>query len=1186
MTTTRVHGAEEEFDDRLHNGTEHPSRPAADDVVIDPASTQWKLETLQVINWGGFHGHHVLPFHPEATMISGGSGTGKSTLLDAYTALMMPWSVAFNGASNDAGSGRARNEAGGQRTLLTYLRGKQGVNDETGGASTENVLRGKGRATWGAVGATFVNTSGHELTALRLYFVPATATSDNDITQRMATVQAAVTLTDLRTAMSAHTVGKPLAPVITSTWPDAKVSKQYSEFSNTLFTKLAIGANGDGIKALDLLARIQAGRSVNSVNGLYRQLVLDTPATFKDADGALEHFDVIAGDLGRMEEAERKHTTLRDLPQVHDKLTTARERIRDLDQFGLTRPGFTKLTAWSLRTECDLLDAAADHARDRHQVASAEARSKDVATAELWRDLEATREDFRESGGKELAGLRSQIDALAGQLELTRARRHEFSELAKEVSTAFNSRGDFDTIQASAHEFSRNQDRWNTEYQRNRDVVRDRLKPLQDRKNELTQHLRQLAESGTRIRGHLATARTAVAQRLGIPTTDLPYVAELIDIRPGEERWRTAIETVLGGDARRMVIPADRRREVARALNDLNLDGRAHLIDGIAEARRRFSLDGADGADQVDRIVGKLVFADHPYTGWLQAHLVDGSLNALCVEHPDDLDGGGFRVTDTGQVRRGIRSSVGRAHGEKIIGFSNEDEVAAIEAELPEVELALAIVLDDIAKLDQQAGLRNQRREAYARLSAFRWEDVDVAGLQGRISDLEKRRTELLGNDDRLQGLQEQIELLSQLHTLSQEEGAELRTKARKLETAWNELVERKDDAARALEPHEYDDTLALTDDQAAYLAEIYAKATADAGEEDPVTEADRFSERLNAVRRALTEQQREANNEVARSGQALLTTFGLYRANWFDANLGETLESYPDYLRILQDLEASGLYNNREDWMRTVAQWAGEDLLPLAQSMSSEIESIKARIVPINDILAGLEFGARKGRLKLKVDDVHSETVRQFRQRLRKMATLATKSMTFDQMRTVFEELTEFMAILRGPKDPLYSSEKSNRDKVLDVRQHVEVYAVEYPVNGDTWAAQEHRQLGSASGGESQELIAFILGSALRFRLGDELRHQPRFAPVFLDEGFVKADSQFAGRAVSAWRGLKFQIIVGAPEDKFTGLERHMDAFVVIQKDEETGYAYIDQISDTAPAAAPSTAAAEPNRWDPEARE
>ena len=45
-------------------------------------------------------------------MISGASGVGKSTVLDAYTALMMPSDTKFNGASNDAvGRPRPRRRA-------------------------------------------------------------------------------------------------------------------------------------------------------------------------------------------------------------------------------------------------------------------------------------------------------------------------------------------------------------------------------------------------------------------------------------------------------------------------------------------------------------------------------------------------------------------------------------------------------------------------------------------------------------------------------------------------------------------------------------------------------------------------------------------------------------------------------------------------------------------------------------------------------------------------------------------------------------------------------------------------------------------------------------------------------------------------------------------------------------------
>src|SRR4051812_20952467 len=62
-------------------------------------TTQWKAETFQLVNWGGFEARVTFRFHPGSTLISGASGTGKSTLLDAYIALMMPSDTPFNGAS-------------------------------------------------------------------------------------------------------------------------------------------------------------------------------------------------------------------------------------------------------------------------------------------------------------------------------------------------------------------------------------------------------------------------------------------------------------------------------------------------------------------------------------------------------------------------------------------------------------------------------------------------------------------------------------------------------------------------------------------------------------------------------------------------------------------------------------------------------------------------------------------------------------------------------------------------------------------------------------------------------------------------------------------------------------------------------------------------------------------------------
>jgi hypothetical protein len=70
----------------------------------------------------------------------------------------------------------------------------------------------------------------------------------------------------------------------------------------------------------------------------------------------------------------------------------------------------------------------------------------------------------------------------------------------------------------------------------------------------------------------------------------------------------------------------------------------------------------------------------------------------------------------------------------------------------------------------------------------------------------------------------------------------------------------------------------------------------------------------------------------------------------------------------------------------------------------------------------------------------------------------------------------------------------------------------------------------------------------------------KPRFAPVFLDEGFIKSDSEFAGRSVQAWKKLGFQLIVGAPLDKVTALEPAMPLILAITKS-PPGYSHVSRL-------------------------
>jgi uncharacterized protein YPO0396 len=107
-------------------------------------------------------------------------------------------------------------------------------------------------------------------------------------------------------------------------------------------------------------------------------------------------------------------------------------------------------------------------------------------------------------------------------------------------------------------------------------------------------------------------------------------------------------------------------------------------------------------------------------------------------------------------------------------------------------------------------------------------------------------------------------------------------------------------------------------------------------------------------------------------------------------------------------------------------------------------------------------------------------------------------------------------------------------RNEVLDRRRHVTLSARVVDAKDNAKVLSTIKTLASKSGGEVAEIVAFILGAALLYRLGRDGTSRPGFAPVLLDEGFIKADSRFTSRAIAAWQGFGFQLIIAVPEEKY----------------------------------------------------
>ena len=1123
---------------------------------------QWRAALLQLVNWGGFGGLTTVPLRGDATMISGGFGVGKSTILDAYTALMMPSDTKFNGASNDAVAGRARGV--GQRNLLSYLRGAVDViDDPRTGRPVEKLLRGKGVDTWGAVAMTFVNDQGGRFTALRTYYVPRRATRSGDVQMQLATHEGALSLETLEVAVPERFHANTLKKL----FPGIRVHRTYAEYSAVLHARLGIGANGDGAKALRLLARIQAGNQVRSVDELYKEMVLERPATYAAADRAIEHFDDLERPMPRCAPRSRSSSCSSPSPRC----TTARSPRPAAGRARLLRRDRCPATP---RCACGCCARTCGCSRQRWPPTATRVRRPATSSPPRPRpevarqkDLEDAKEAHRAAGGSTLQSLgsrssRSRWSARTGSdaaavlqerlLPLIDATDSQAPSVDGALAPGFaSSRGSrTDARQRLSRAAGRPRPA-----QAERDAALRAGYPMQQRQAELRSERASLEGRAGRVPAHLHELRSEVAAASGLGVEELPFVAELIDVAPEEARWRTAIETVLGGTARVMLVPLDRLEDFSAAIDGLQLRGRLTFEGAELDLARPGTrpIPSASPASSPSR-TRRSPAGCRPTSRSRRA--------TPSVSRPRR----GSRVRVSGSPsparrasgRRGAHGRSGQPQHHRLLqrGRPRRDRRRA----------GLARRLTSTASTRQVqrarpagAGAR-AARTAYDAVAAARFDDLDVAGSDGRIAELERRRAEILASDDQLQVLQQQIEQLAAELETARKTRFRPGAAAAELNNAHGELVDSEDLVKDRLEAMQRTGTVALSEEQDAALVAEFAAAAAPADPED----LDRFNENSQRLgerlRAAVADARGRDQAGRARTSPAI---FRLYKFQWDSPNLGVTVDSYADYARILDEIRGKGLAQRRSEWRRRLTEWSGQDLVPLVGAMAASIEDIEDRLEPINAILRRLKFGAVGRPAPDPAASPRAGPCAGLHEgpagSLRRRDLPAGGGGPGAALRRA-EPLHD-----PAPQSPATSASVTNdRDRLLDVRRHVEISAERYDhLTGELRAT--YRTLGEKSGGESQELVAFIVGSALRFRLGDEMRSRPRFAPVFLDEGFVKADSEFAGRAVQAWRGLGFQLIIGVPLDKVTGLEPHMDELLAITKNSATHQSWITPITDAA---------------------
>ncbi|MCL2464479.1 MAG: AAA family ATPase [Micrococcales bacterium] len=1088
---------------------------------------QWVARTLQVINWGGYQGYHQVRFSPGATLFSGSSGSGKSTLMDSYVALIMPHTTPFNGASNGGVTGKPRGKE--QRNILSYARGKL---DETrvDGETKVRVLRGQAQDTWSAIAMTWSDQAGALFTAVRAWYVPSSARTLENVVAIRAACDGPYRLTELEPAAAQRLDRRAVSKTGLTCFDTDR------DYTARLYTALGIGAGGDGGKAVGLLGRIQAGQQITTVDALYKTMVLEEPATFGTADGAVQQFDELSATRTRMITARQQVKTLRPIREHRAAIDGGHERLATIDAVGGVADSSSPAALWLAGQRLDLLRASEVDLSRRHAAKHQEAVELDarVSAAKLERNV--ARGLLDAAGGDRLRQAQGEVDRLMARVEPVRGARERLDALLATIGAEVRDANGFATVVERAHRALADTDARETVRRRYAEAAQQ-ARAAADELAALRAERQEAAARKDAIPAALHRARAELAQAAGLSPADLPFVGELIEVRTEFEPWRDAFNLTLGGFATEMLIDAARLADFRVAIDAVPTAYRVHFR-GVPTGRRE------EVAFAERTLASRLDFRPTPFTGWLRHELAE-RFGYVCVDAPSQLGLYRKAVTLAGQTSDGARGAHGGQGVANVLGFSGARRLGELDTRITAAQQRHAAATAALEQATEGLDHFDRQRGAYEKIVDLRWHDVDVAALQAELDRWQAIATEITSQNPRIERLRKDLDALENTVTAITEEAGVAKNTAKTLQQTWQDTAEAVDAAQHTLDAAEAAGT-ELADAHRDYLDGLFVADRHP--DETPGRALERFDAALDRATTRIREDRQGAQTAIDRGRAALANVFETFRELWWNPNLGVDPDtSYDDYDRVLTDLETNALHELESDWRDSLLRLSGADLTKLDSDISTAVRDIHDRIDPVNEILDGLDFSDEHHKLHIELRDTTSLVRSRFRNDLRAVRMAISQARTDRDRENAYLAMAKVIDRVRRTA-PEFSD-------LIDVRNHVRISAEKLTKSGEHVAVYDH--IGEKSGGESQELVAFIVGAALRYQLGDAGAQRPRYAPVFLDEALIKADAYFTGRAINAWRGLGFQLIISAPNDKHSGIEPHVDASYVVLKDTD-GHSFV----------------------------
>ena len=1029
---------------------------------FDRPSSGFRLHSFELLNWGTFHGRvWSIRLDGKNGLLTGDIGSGKSTLMDALTTLLvMPQKIAYN---------KAAGAETRERTLKSYVEGhykRERMDDRV--SARPVALRGPGSYSI-LLGYFYNATLGQGATLAQVFWLRGV---DPQPERFYVVAGSKLTIAEHFAGFGRDIVD--LRAMLKKS--GAEILDSYAKY-RACFAR-ALGIPGErSEQALNLFHQAVSMKSIGNLTDFIRAHMLEP---FTEGEKWIKDLTLHFDDLTKAHDSILKaKTQIGLLTPIVDNSRQHREAAEYIQSIDAC---LAALEAYFARIRADMLaqhieGLAGDEARISARIEGLESKGE-----ECRRRADELKTAIMDSGGNRIEAIRQQIAQRAGELKRRQMRFDAFSSLLDSLDLPpVNGVDPFTEIKGRAQSMLTELQGDMADKQNERVRLDAEMRDISGKLEELREELKNLRKRETNIEAKQVALRDRLASELRIPIDEIPFVGELLRVRPEESAWEGAAERILRNFALSVLIPDERYQAVADWADRNHVGGRLVYY----RARGRNARNNASERQTLppESLVRKLETKEGGrFEDWLCGELAS-RFNYICCDDTDRFRRERMAVTKAGQIKANeqrhekddrsriddrSRYVLGWENRSKIALFENDERVLTARAE--KAGMALSAAARDIKALQA-------RNDNLVKIGTYQdFSDIDWQGVSVEIEDLKSEMARMSEASDKLRELSRSLQE-------TKDRGAEIEREIRK-ET---ENLGKKRGARAERESQLTSARGVLTEEALKEGAPWFGALdtfTVEFCGDGPMT-LDNCVKRENVVRSKLDDRKNSESKNAESIASKTVVMMASFRREYplETQEIGAAMSFALDYGRMLDRLNTDDLPRFEAKFKEMLNENAIREIVAFQAKLYTESQNMRDRIETINKSLSSIDY-AHGRYIKLEVHRANDNQIKEFQDGLRACTEgTITGSEDDPYSEAKFQNVCRIIERFKGRPDHADADARWTA-WVTDVRNW-STFSV-----SELWreTGEEHEHYadsGGKSGGQKEKLAYTILAASLAYQFG-----------------------------------------------------------------------------------------------------